>query len=153
MATEVVVIRDAVRTALKTSAVATAAGVSASTWAETPANGGHVFDGEVGFLGARNRGRLPFLEFWVEGFTGTRASFGGGGYSDGTVVVRAHVGGADQADAEELAADILAAARDAVRAIADNFGQVGDDSFGRIELGPWGHQMDLRLTLEHAYGS
>ncbi len=146
------VLRDAVRAALQAAAVATAAGIGAAKWALGEDVGGHVFDGDARLLLGRNRGRLPFLEFWLASSDTHQLSYEGG-TRDSRLVVRVHVGGRAIAAAEELAREILAAAVSAIRYLpADGYTWLGDDAADAFKPGPFGHQLDVSLTVRHAYG-
>lgn len=146
------VLRDAVRLALQASGVATAAGVAAGTWDNEPEDGGHVFDGDGKYIGGRNRGRLPFLEFWLDGHTATQLSYDGGTL-DSVVLVRVHVGGKDIKTAESLANEIALQAVASVRSLpSDYYLWLGNESLETFRPGPWGHMLDVRMTVRQAYG-
>lgn len=146
------VLRDAVHLALRAPGVATAAAVSAATWAAAEDAGGHVFPGDGRYLFGRNRGRLPFLEVWITAQNARQLSYDGGTL-DSVVLVRAHVGGRDIEAAEELAHEIIAAAVRAVRYLPeDYYTWLGDEAVDQFRPGPWGHQLDVRMTVRQVFG-
>ena len=135
--------------ACRGSSVADAAGVAALTWADedTP----RVFRGLGGYLGGRNRGRLPFLEVSVGGSDiGQTSNDGGEGMT--TIHLRAHCGGADLGTAEDLTAGMLSAAIAAIRSeTTDNLAAVGSDQIDALEPGPWGCQRDARVMVVQSW--
>lgn len=135
--------------ALRTAAVATAAGIAAGTWADTTIS--RVFKGNGPYLGARNRGRLPFMEFYLDAQPFTQEHPQGGTVVT-TVKVVAHVGGRDLEAASDLAAAMLGFGMAAIRSEAvDNYTAMGDDQIGALEPGPWGHMRVASMTFEHTY--
>jgi hypothetical protein len=143
------ILRDAIRTAVRGVSVATAAGVAHGTWSAAVTAGGRVFDGDAGYLGSRNRGRLPFLELWVQDASEVQLSYDGG-VSDIQVTLRVHVGGRDQATLDDLAGEILFAAVRAIRSLPFNHGRIGDGNYGQTTLGPWGSQRDALVRVQVA---
>jgi hypothetical protein len=132
-------------TACRAATVAAAAGVLAATWAAVDVL--RVFAGLGGFLGGRNRGRLPFLEVSV-GESAIDASAPEGGEGRTTVRLRVHVGGVDLGTAENLSHAILAAALASLRSeTADNLCAWGSDRIGALEPGPWGCQRDAEAEV------
>ncbi len=122
--------------------------IGAAVWAAEPDAGGHVFDGNAGYLGARNRGRIPFVEFWISGHDFKQLSYTGGAESS-SVKVRVHVGGRDLEIAQELAYEIGKAAVTAIRSV---FGTtLGDESDSDFGASPWGHALDIELAVLQSY--
>lgn len=135
--------------ALRTSAVANAAGVAAGTWSDTTIP--HVFKGSGPYIGGRNRGRLPFIEFWIESQPFAAEHFQGGTVIT-TVRIVAHVGGRDLETANDLADAMLAFGIAAIRSEAvDNYTAMGDDQIAALEAGPWGHMRQATMTFEHTF--
>ncbi len=148
MAVEANVLRDLIRTALQTSPVADAAEISSAVWAADGDAGGHVFDGNGGFIGARNRGRLPFLEFRIVAQQFTQQTYTGG-QETSQVAVRVHVGGRDIRIAQDRAYAIAKAAVTAIRSV---FGTtLGNEAIPEFGQGPWGHALEVKLTVEQSY--
>ncbi len=132
--------------ALKLPAVATAAGLSGAGWLTPP----HVFRGQGGFLGGRNRGRCPFVEYEIEA-GGYAAGPTEGGALTYTVRVRVHTRDVTAGAAGDLTGAILEAARQAVIDTANEVACFGPATISPLELGPMGHQRDLTMTIEDAY--
>lgn len=143
------ILRDAIRTAVQGATVATAAGIASATWAAAVNSGGHVFDGEGGFVGSRNRGRLPFIELWVQSSGEDQLSYEAG-VSDNTIMIRAHIGGVDQSQADLDAGEILFACVRAIRSMAGDRGRIGSTTYSQTNLGPWGTQREVSLTIQLA---
>jgi hypothetical protein len=117
-------------TAARASAVAAAAGISAGVWSSTTTP--RVFPGKAGFIGGRNRGRLPFLEiaFTSQSFQNTVED---GGTLLTSVELIAHGTGRDQQTAEELLSGLLGAALASIRTTStDNYIRIGDDQIEAI---------------------
>lgn len=149
MSTTNTVLRTRVLTQCRIAAVATAAGVGASAWADTSVP--HVFGGSAGAIFGRNRGRLPFLEVATESQPFNQETPQGGTVRT-TVRLRVNVGGADHETAEALANAILTAAIAAIRSEStDNYTAIGDDTIERFKPGPTWHQQEAVLTVEHSY--
>ncbi len=137
-------------TALRIAAVAAAAGVASGTWADTTVP--RVFRGLAGFLGGRNRGRLPFVEFDIVGQGYEQESFDGGTMTQ-TVTVRVHLGSRDPEVASALANSILASCLAAIRSEGtDNLTAIGGDQINGMQPSPWGIQRDAVLTIEQSFG-
>lgn len=135
--------------ALRSAGVATQAGVAEATWASTTVS--RVFRGLCGYLGGRNRGRLPFVEFDIrsQGFDHETLE---GGTVTSTIRLLAHCGGRDAETAGNLLEAILAAGLAAIRSEAsDNYTALGNDQIDELEQGPWGHQRSASLTIEHTF--
>jgi hypothetical protein len=137
-------------TAFQDPSVADAASIAPSAWAaaSTP----HVFRGFGGYLGGRNRGRLPFIEFDIQTQPFAQETPEGGTVTTAVRVV-AHVGGRDLEAANDVLDNMLIAGLACLRSEAeDNYMAIGSEEVGQIEQGPWGHQMALTLSVEHSYG-
>ncbi len=144
-------LRDAVRTALQGATLATVAAIASDEWAMAEDDGGHVFDGLKGYIRGRNRGRLPFIEFAIQDQSFDQMSATGGMVAT-SLQVTAHVGGRGDSEAEELAFDLLGAAITAVRSIANSYCDRGSEKFGSFKPSPWGHQLDVTISISHAFG-
>ena len=139
------VLRDAAVLACQGATVAAAAGIAAGVWAD--ANAPHVFGGNGGFIGGRNRGRLPFVEVAVIDQTFTPVTAEMDGDLEQTLVIRCHVGGNIIADAEDLSELIISACLVAVRNLGTDLAAVGSDRVSGIQQGPWGHVREATLTV------
>lgn len=134
-----------IETAAKSALVASAAGVSSSNWAVY-----HVFYGESSYIGARNRGRLPFIEIKRQANTFTHeAEPNYGGTNELSYRVEIHVGQASRKD--------MASAEDWGYAIATVFIKElrnqssfwsGNHTIQPIEESPFGHSIAIDITAE-----
>jgi hypothetical protein len=106
-----------------------------------------VFGGNGGFIGGRNRGRLPFVEVAVIDQTFTPVTAEMDGDLEQTLSIRCHVGGAIIEDAEDLSELILSACLVAIRGISSGLTTVGSDRISGIQQGPWGHVREATLTV------
>lgn len=143
------VINERVFAALRASAVANEAGISSATWASatTP----RVFNGLVGYLAGRSRGRLPFIEFSIDSQGFNQEHFQGGTVSS-VLTIRAHCSGRDMQVASDLLRGILTAALSSIRDEAgDNYTAFGSDDMSAVQPGPWGHMQDATVTMEHTF--
>lgn len=151
MTAHATVLRGVIEAALQSSAVADAADVALATWAAAPSSGGHVFEAKGGKVGSRNRGRLPFVDYWLEKPPDYDQNSYNGGLSTPIVGIAVHVGGRDVETAQTLAFAIMEAAVNAIRTDpAYDYMRVGDEIMGAFEQGPWGHQLTCRISVEHA---
>ena len=144
------VLSERVVSALRSSDVAAHAGVAAAAWASaaTP----RVFRGIAGFLGGRNRGRLPFIEFDISSIDYAHETREGGSATT-TARIVAHAGGRDPETAGNLLEAILTAGLIALRdESVDNYTALGSDAISELTLGPWGHQRETQITVVHSYG-
>lgn len=141
------VLRDAAITACQTTPVATAAGMALGVWADPSAP--HVFAGLAGYLGGRNRGRLPFVEVAVTGQDYAPVVSVGDGDLTQTLTLRCHVGGRTLAQAEDLSEAILAACLVAIRGLDLSF--YGGDRISGLDAGPWGHMREATLTVSQNF--
>lgn len=149
MANTGTVLNARVFAALRAAGVATAAGVALGIWSSTATS--RVFSGIAGYLGGRNRGRLPFIEFSVSGQDFAHETLEGGTVTS-SIIIRAHCGGRDPETSANLLREILTAGLVAIRSEAtDNYTALGDDQLGDVQLGPWGHMQDASLTIEHTF--
>jgi hypothetical protein len=138
-------------TQCRIAAVATAAGVGASAWADTVVP--HVFGGLAGSIFGRNRGRLPFLEVGADSQPFTPET-NQGGMVRTTIRLRVNVGGADLETAEALANAILTSAIAAIRSVvADNYTALGGDQIDSFKPGPCWHQQEASVQVEHSYSA
>lgn len=134
---------------LLSPSVAAAAGMTPANWS----NPTHVFGGEVGhFVGGRNRGRLPFIQYKIDGWHFSQESRQGGTVT-ALVHLVVHVGGKDPLSAGDLASSITQAA---IAAICDeeidNFVSASRDlKISQLEQGPWGHEMGTTITVDFTY--
>lgn len=137
--------------ALISGSVAAAADVAALTWASatTP----RIFRGIAGYMGGRNRGRLPFIEYSVGVNALDQVAIEGGTIVQ-TLQLRVHCGTASQGDAEDLTAAILLAAIAAIRDASGpdaNLAAIGNEQMDALVPGPWGLMRDATLTVEQTY--
>ena len=135
--------------ALNTLPVATAAGLALVDWI-TPQ---HVFGGEVGnFIGGRNRGRLPFIQYKCDGWNFEQESRQGGTVRCIAHLV-VHVGGRNPLAAGDLATAIMQAAIAAIGdESVDNFTAASRQlTISELKQGPWGHEMQGTMELEFSY--
>ncbi|MBA3588845.1 hypothetical protein [Methylibium sp.] len=139
-------IRARLADVLAGSGVAAAASIAPATWASATVP--HVFDGDQMATGGRNRGRLPFVEYWIasQPFApeGTEV-----GMVDTTIRLRVHVGGADRAAALATADAIAMAAFSAIR--ADDYFDLGDSSVDSTASQPLWHYLDATARVQHSY--
>ena len=144
-------IRIDVVTACRDAAVATAAGIGASAWADTTVP--HVFDAIQGYMGGRNRGRLPFLEVAVADMDFDTHNTEGGTVET-TATIRCHVGSKDQVTAMDQSAAILLTC---IQKIRDNTSVTylsdGSETLDGIAAGPWGLMRDLRFSVRHTFNN
>ena len=139
-------VRARVLAALTGASVAEAAGVAEATWASVLAP--RVFDGNRLSGGGRNRGRLPFVETWVESQPFERDDTGSGTVT--TIVrLRANVGGADRTTAQALAEQILCACFAAL--LAEDYFDQGAQSIDTFASQPLWHYLEGTLRVEHTY--
>ncbi len=143
------VLRDAAVTACQGATIAAAAGLSAGVWADAAAP--HVFGGNGGFIGGRNRGRLPFLEVAVIGQTFTPVTSEQDGDLEQILSIRCHVGGSVIEEAEDLSENILSACLVAVRNLGSQLAVLGSDRVSGLEQGPWGHVREATLTISQNF--
>lgn len=139
------VLRDTAVAVCQSSSVAAAAGVSYSSWSSTSAP--HVFGGFGGFIGGRNRGRLPFVEISVVSQSFDELTADGGGDLEQRLVVRCHVGGTSPADAEDTSGKILTACLISIRNTLTEIADVGGDQIGDLQQSPLGHVREATLTV------
>jgi hypothetical protein len=135
--------------ALRSPQVADAAGVAAASWADaaTP----RIFRGLAGFLGGRNRGRLPFIEFDIVNQPFAQESVQGGTVAL-AITIRVHYGSRDHGAASDATQAILANALAALRSEdVDNLCAFGTDQIGPIQASPWGLARDAQATVELSY--
>ena len=143
------VLRDAAVAACQGPAVAAAAGLSAGVWADV--NAPHVFGGNGGFIGGRNRGRLPFVEVSVIGQTFTPVTSEQDGDLEQTLSIRCHVGGDSIEDAEDLSELIISTCLVAIRNLGSELAAVGSDRVSGLDQGPWGHVREATISVMQNY--
>ncbi len=149
MSTASSVLSGRIATALRAAAVAVQAGVDSAAWASLSAP--RVFRGLGGYLGGRNRGRLPFMEYEIETQTFSPETERGGELSQ-HVRLRCHVGGADPGVAGELCEAILCEALASIRSeTGDNLTALGGDAIEAPALGPWGTSRDASLVVIQSF--
>lgn len=126
--------------------VAAAAGIAAASWASLTVP--HVFDGDSMATGGRNRGRMPFVEFFIEAqpFTPEGSEIG---EVATTVRLRVHVGGANRTTAHALASAILTACFAAAR--SDEYFDLGSSESGTFASQPCWHYLEGTLGVQHTY--
>lgn len=142
-------IRIDVVTACRDPAVATAAGLGASAWADTTVP--HVFDALQGYMGGRNRGRLPFLEVAVEDMEFDSHNSEGGTVAT-SATIRCHVGAKDQVTAMDQSAAILLTCLQKIRDKSTvTYLHDGGEHLDGLAAGPWGLMRDLKITFRHVF--
>lgn len=142
-------LRAAAVQACGSASVATAAGLSLAAWTDTAAP--HVFSGIAeGFIGGRNRGRLPFVEVAVSLGSGLPVVAEQGGDLTQTLTIRCHAGGGLLA-ADSLTLQILSACMRETRASPTQLPELGPCRMGELVQGPWGHRRDATLTVLQTY--
>lgn len=138
-------------TACRDAAVATAAGVGASAWADTTVS--HVFDALQGLMGGRNRGRLPFVEVAVADLNFDTHNTEGGTVET-SATIRCHVGSKDQVTAMDQSAAILLTCLQKIRDTSSvTYLSDGDDNLGGLIAGPWGLMRDLKVSFRHTFNN
>ena len=151
MATIPSLIRIDVITACRDSAVATAASVGAAAWADTTVP--HVFDALQGYMGGRNRGRLPFLEVAVEAMEFDTHNTEGGTVET-TATIRCHVGSKDQVTSMDQSAAILLTCLQKIRDTSSvTYLSDGSDRLDGLIAGPWGLMRDLKVSFRHTFNN
>ena len=144
-------IRIDVVTACRDAAVATAAGIGASAWADTAVP--HVFDALQGYMGGRNRGRLPFVEVAVADLNFDTHNTEGGTV-ESTITIRCHVGAKDQVTAMDQSAAILLTCLQKIRDTSSvTYLSDGSETLGGLIAGPWGLMRDLTITIRHTFNN
>lgn len=142
-------LRVAAVAACNTATVATAAGFSPEAW--TDAEAPHVFSGIArGWIGGRNRGRLPFVEVAVTSDSGSPVVTEQGGDLTQTLVIRCHAGGG-LLDADSQTLCILSACLAETRASSTRLPELGPCRMGDLRHCPWGHVRDATLTVAQTY--
>lgn len=136
--------------------VAAVVSVATPIWSSTDETIGHVFAGRRGYVGGRNRGRLPFIEVFKSGSQEFRAEARSEEELGGTVVtnwtIRVHHKGITP-DVAELAIDsiipeVLLNVRDTS---TDNYMDLGDELVTEILSTPIGFYKDIAGSVEHTY--
>jgi hypothetical protein len=143
------VLREWIVDACRNEEVALWAGIDGDVWAstETP----RVFVGQSGYIGARNRGRLPFLEVWLENTQHVNDT-GLGGTILTTARIRMHDTGRDQETVSNRMLATLTACIAEVRANrSENYTELGDSSIEDIQPGPFGWSLDAKMDFQHSY--
>lgn len=142
-------IRRWILVAVRDESVALAADVDYVTWSSETAP--RVFVGQSGFIGSRNRGRLPFIEVNTESQQFTDDT-GDGGTVETKVTLRLHDTGRDPEAVQDRMHEILTAAISCIRDNRQsNFTQLGNDTIDAIQPGPMGWMMSAILSLEHSF--
>ena len=104
-----------------------------------------------GYLGGRNRGRLPFVEFDISSQSYNQEHFQGGTLIS-ALRVRAHCGLRDVVAAGTLLDLMVTAAIASIRSeLVDNYTAMGSDSTTDSGYGAWGHFQDATLTIEQSF--
>ena len=149
MSTAASILATRVTAALRTASVATQAGIAAGTWSSSTVP--RVFRGIGGLFGGRNMGRLPFIEFDIEGQTFAHRYVEGGDLTQ-RVHIRVHVGGGDISLAGEKCEAILCAGMAQIRSeVTDNLVALGDDEIQAADNGPWGAQRDAFVSVTQSF--
>lgn len=140
------VARTKILAAVRASAVATAAGVDSAAWASTATP--HVFWGVNGYIGQRNRGRLPFVDCEISG-----TDMDGGTADGGTLLMEialtVHVGDPDYTTADDLARAILLASLTQIQ--ADHFFRVSTYRVESLQPDPLGQRLTMSILTELSY--
>ncbi len=141
-------IETRIASALNTTAVASAAGFTLAAWT-TPS---HVFNGcGLGLIGARNRGRMPYINYGsnLVDFQQTTVE---GGTLRAQATLEVIVGGVTYNTSNTLAQLIMSVAFSQIRSEAsDNYMALGDDHMGQLEVMPWGHRLTGTIDVEYTY--
>lgn len=133
--------------AIRGATVAAAAGVDPTAWASTASP--RVLPGDAaGFVAGLHRGRLPAVELFQADDTWDRQTIRGGTINS-TWVMRAHAPDITKAAAESRARKILLVSLAVLR--ADAYLDEGEEAFGSLVAGPFGHYLEVRITLAHVY--
>ncbi len=143
------VLRDTIIDALREESVALAACVDYDIWSDcdTP----RVFMGYAGFLGSRNRGRLPFFEVMTHSQNFINET-GEGGTVKTSVMIRLHDTGRDHETVSNRMDAIMASGIAEIRANhLNNYTQLGDSVIDEIKPGPFGWMQEATLDFEHSY--
>lgn len=139
-------VAEIVAEGLRSERVAAAAGLEALDWVSPT----HVFRALGGWIGGRNRGRCPFVEYEIE-----KQEFAAGPVEGGAlqhaVRVRVHLACASAEDAGDRSAAILEACKVALAERAGDIACVGEASIDGLDLGPMGFQRDLTVIVYDAY--
>ncbi len=142
-------IRQWVVESIRDESVALAADVDYVVWASetTP----RVFVGQAGFLGSRNRGRLPFFEVSIETQTFGNET-GNGGTMQSRITLRLHDTGRDIEATHDRMYSVMCTAISAIRDNREyNYMQIGNDEIEPVQPGPMGWLMNASITVEHSY--
>ncbi len=152
MASQATYLIGIIKTALRTSAVATAAGADPTTWALTENLGGRVFYGTVGMINGLNRGRLPAVTFSVDSQSFHHEAVDGGGEVDHKIEVTALSCKFDWQLSMQQTSDILDAAYIAIRAISGDHCRFGEgQQMGEYVPNPLGGARTLTMTIRTAF--
>ncbi len=142
-------LRQVVIDAIRQHEVASQAQVAAITWASETAP--RVFPGRAGFIGGRNRGRLPFVEVEFIGQTFANEVEEGGTLKTKIRLI-AHATGRDQQTAEELLSAIITESLVQIRDVSqDNYTRLGDDEIMTVQPGPFGWMLEAQMEVEHSF--
>ncbi len=149
MSTASKVLRDVIVDAFRNEEVALQAGVDYDTWASTTAP--RVFIGQAGYIGARNRGRLPFVEVVVESQSFVNQT-GQGGTLRSRASIRVYDTGRDHEEVANRMEAIMASGIAEVRNNRlDNYTELGDSEIDSVKPGPMGWVLDASMTFEFSY--
>jgi hypothetical protein len=142
-------IREWAVTAIRDESVALQADVAYEDWSSETAP--RVFVGQTGYLGARNRGRLPFIEVTTQTQTfGNETGEGGTARTELRLVL--HATGRDVEATIDRMHSIMIAAISAVRDNREfNYMQLGTDRIEEVQPGPMGWKLEAVLEMEHSY--
>jgi hypothetical protein len=137
---------DQLVTVCSDSTVATAAGIDSSSWSS------HVFVGTGAFIGARNRGNIPFIDIFRTGsshVTEMTDTDGYGGTSNHTIQLNIWVPASDRRNertSEELAWSILNAINTKMKASTQI--RVVDFDTAITDNSPFARVLQVVMTIE-----
>lgn len=139
--------RERILAAVRLTAVADAAGVSAPAWAS--ASNPRVLVGDAaGYVAGLHRGRLPAVEVFQAGDEWRHLVVDGGAIETAWIL-RVHVADLAKGAAESRARSIACTALAAIR--SDPYLREGSESIGPLAPGPLGHTLEVRVGLVHSY--
>lgn len=149
------IIEDRLVQACRDASVAAVACISPAIWASCDLSIGHVFTGLRGYIGARNRGRLPFIEIFRSAptsFENTSISSNHEGFEITQFTIRIHVSGLKpnqaELDLQKLARQCLIKIRSNT---SDHYLQYGDEIMRDIISSPIGYYGDIEGNVKHTF--
>ncbi len=133
--------------AIRDESVAVEAAVAYGTWSNEIDS--RVFVGTAGFLGSRNRGRLPFFDVITSSQTFADETGQGGTIR---TTIRLHDTGRDiEATTDRMTATMTAAIASIRDNRNNNYTQLGDDTIEDLQPGPMGWKLEAAMNFQHSY--